>query len=68
QIIAYLEWLFDSPFLTKNVKMSVRLPALKEIFPEAKLIRIRRNPVDIALSLLLARRIRGLEWWSVMPK
>jgi len=68
QIIANQERLFKAPFLTKNVKMNVRLPVIHEIFPNTLFIRIQRNPVNIALSLLLYRRKNNLDWHSVMPE
>jgi hypothetical protein len=68
QIIAHHERIFQSPFINKNVKMSVRLQAIKEMFPDALLIQIKRNPLDAVLSLLMIRRKRGINWWSVLPK
>lgn len=59
--------IFDAPFLSKNVKMSVRLPALQRIFPDAKFVQIKRNPVDVAASLLQIRRKKDINWWSAMP-
>ena len=68
QTIAQFTTMFNAPFITKNVKMSVRLPAIQEIFPNAKIIQIKRNPLESALSLLKIRRQRGSGWWSAMPK
>lgn len=68
RFIAHIEQLFDAPFLTKNVKMSVRIPALREMFPNALFIHISRDPLDAALSLLVVRRKNNKEWWSVLPK
>lgn len=67
-IVAHHERIFDAPFLTKNVKWSVRLPVLKEVFQNIKLIHVKRDPVDSALSLLQIRRKLGVNWWSVIPK
>lgn len=68
QTVAQFTKLFDAPFITKNVKMSVRLPAIQEVFPNANLIQIKRDPLESALSLLKIRRRRGGGWWSAMPK
>ena len=66
--VAHIEQLFDAPFLTKNVKMSVRIAALREMFPGALFIHISRDPLDAALSLLVVRRKNNKEWWSVLPR
>ncbi len=68
RFVAHIESLFDAPFMTKNVKMSVRIAALREMFPEALFIHISRDPLDAALSLLVVRRKNNKEWWSVLPK
>ncbi len=68
RIVANIEQLFRAPFFTKNVKMSVRLPALSEIFPNALFLFLRREPLHAAVSLLRIRRQHNLSWWSVMPK
>ena len=67
-LIANLEHVFRAPFITKNVKMSVRLAALKKIFPDAVFLVIKRDIKDVILSNLVMRRKRGVEWASVMPK
>jgi hypothetical protein len=71
QTVAGIEELFDAPFINKNVKNSVRILSLVEIFPEALFIQIRRDPFDNANSILKSRRERNQsvnDWWSVMPK
>ncbi len=67
-LITHLERLFHAPFLSKNVKMSVRIPAVSEIFPEAIFLYIQRNPLHAAASILRIRRQNQLKWWSVMPE
>lgn len=67
-LVAHMESVFDAPFLTKNVKMSVRIRALLDIFPDALFIHIQRNPNHAAASLLNIRRQKEKAWWSVMPK
>jgi len=68
RFVAHVENMFRAPFLTKNVKMSVRIPALHEIFPDALYIHIQRDPVQAATSLLRIRRKLNKSWWSVLPK
>ena len=71
QTVAGIEALFDAPFVNKNVKHSVRIQALKEIFPNALFLQIKRNPLDVAVSILCARRDLKKdmnEWLGVMPK
>lgn len=62
---------YKKPFLIKNLSFSVRLKLLVDIFPEAKYIYIKRNPVYIAQSIIQAKRklnIPDYEMWSVKPK
>jgi len=49
----YLQWGYDggSPWGIKDPRLCVLLPLYLKIFPEAKVIHIRRNPNDIAASL-----------------
>ena len=71
QTIAGIEKLFDAPFINKNVKKSVRIQSLVEIFPKALFIQMKRNPFDVANSILKGRKERNKElndWWSVMPR
>lgn len=69
--VAAMENIFRAPFLNKNVKNSVRIGCLKEIFPTAVFLEMRRNPVDTAVSILKSRR-KNLSsdklWWSVKPR
>ena len=71
QTIAGIESIFDAPFVNKNVKNSVRIQALNEIFPNAIFLQIKRNPLDVAVSILQARKKfckKISDWGSVMPK
>ena len=57
--------------LFKNTYNSMRIGALLETFPNAVFLVSRRNPVDTAQSLLLARRNRlsnKSKWFSVPPR
>lgn len=59
----------DKPLVIKNLYTIQRMKVLKEIFPEAKYIYIRRDPFFIAQSIYLARKKNLMnidsEWWSV---
>jgi hypothetical protein len=69
QLVAHFERLFKAPFFTKNLKMSVRLQSLREIFPESLFITVHREPFETARSILLYRRkYQRYPWWSVMPR
>jgi hypothetical protein len=62
---------YQLPFLNKNVKNSVRIRALNDIFPCALFIKIERNKLDNAISLYKMRKDLSHEidsWISVMPR
>lgn len=59
-----------SPLLLKNQSNTLRLKRIKEVFPDARLLLLRRDLRWTAQSLLLARRnLLGDDrlWWSVAP-
>lgn len=61
----------DKPLAFKNLNMGQRMRLIKEIFPEAKFIFIKRSPQFVAQSILLAKRklmIQPDQIWSVKPK
>ena len=61
---------FDKPLLFKNLNAGQRLRLLIKIFPNAKFIFVRRNPLDTAQSILRAKRrlkIPDNQFWSIMP-
>lgn len=69
--IAFVQRLFgDVPFVNKNVKHILRLPALHAVFPNALFLRVQRDRTDVALSLLRARHDNlddPTNWWSARP-
>jgi len=67
-VVANMEKLFQAPFVSKNVKMSVRIPALHDVFPQAIFLVVHREPWHTAVSLLRMRRKNRLDWWSTMPQ
>ena len=49
----YLQWGYDgvSPWGIKDPRLCILLPLYLKIFPQAKVVHIRRNPDDVAASL-----------------
>lgn len=68
--VANMERVFGAPFVNKNVKHSVRIRALVEVFSDAIFLEVTRDPLMAAQSIFLARskRFRSSRWWSVKPK
>jgi len=71
QTVAAVEALANAPFVSKNVKHSVRIRALAEIFPGALFIHVQRDPFDMAASILHVRKTAMGDvnaWFSVLPE
>ncbi len=79
RMVAGTERAFNRPFVNKHIRNSVRIEALAEIFPTALFVHCRRNPLDVAQSIYLARTRdfpfaydavqNPLNWWfAVKPK
>jgi hypothetical protein len=69
--IAWIERIHgNAPFVNKNVKHMLRVDALARIFPESRFLVVERDPRDVALSVLRARRSQPHpeQWWSVRPR
>lgn len=69
-LVAGIEAAFDRPFVNKNVKHSVRMLLLDELFQGCLFIVMRRDPIANATSLANAmiRHCDSLaQWWSVKP-
>lgn len=66
-----VERTFDgAPFVNKNVKHMLRIPALADVFPRGRFLVVERSRSDAALSVLRGRyrRVGDPErWWSVRP-
>jgi hypothetical protein len=60
-IAEYLQWGYGgtSPWGIKDPRLCILLPLYLAIFPEARVIHIRRNPDDVAASLHERERARG---------
>lgn len=54
-----------APLLVKCLYLSLSIPALAAAFPNSKFIFIRRDPLEVALSMLRVRPLRP--WWSIRP-
>lgn len=62
---------FGKPVVFKNVVNSARLRVLEAVFPSAVFIEIKRDFVENARSILVAKRKSQQDpglWWSVMPQ
>lgn len=62
---------YKKNMLFKNLNSGQRIRVLREIFPNAKFIFIKRDPLYTVQSLLQARdkkKIPDAKWWSVKPK
>ena len=61
---------FDRPVLYKNVLVGMQLKGMFEICADSLFIRVVRDPVDNALSILKGREERFGDrnhWWSIRP-
>jgi len=60
---------YRKPLLIKNLYFSTRIRLIRALFPEAKYIMVRREPLYIAQSIYLSRLKNcnepESEWWSV---
>lgn len=59
--------IMGAPFVNKTTALSLRLEALVEIFPKAYFLRVRRNPLNIAQSIYIARTTRYEDWLGARP-
>jgi len=69
--VAMVEAAFRAPFINKSIGHSVRLQPLAEAFPNSLFVRVHRNPLQIAQSILRGRRDYFGDqdhWFSVRPK
>ncbi|MFB6258255.1 MAG: sulfotransferase [Flavobacteriales bacterium] len=58
------------PFLFKNLFAVERMDLIKELFPNARFLVLKRDPLRTALSILHQRKKLGIPeeaWWSARP-
>jgi len=70
QTFLYIVDKFNSAIIHKNIYNSLRIPDIQAIFPEARFVFVKRNPMYNAQSIIRARKeIFGDErhWFSVKP-
>lgn len=69
--IATIERVFGKPFITKAVMLQYNLISFSDSIPNSFFIYVKRTPIFVMQSLLLAREKyygnRNI-WWSVKPK
>lgn len=68
--LAALSHAAQAPVLLKSLTVGENLPALVRAFPRARYLRLRRDPIEVARSILEGRRRLGIPadgWWSVSP-
>ncbi len=61
----------DKPLVFKNLNAALRMRVLSKIFPKAKFIWIKRDPLYVSQSILKAREKVNVDickWWSLMPE
>ena len=59
--------IMGAPFVNKTTALSLRLEALVEVFPDAYFLRVRRDPLNIAQSIYIARTTRYEDWLGARP-
>ncbi|MHB1241757.1 MAG: hypothetical protein B7Z66_07580 [Chromatiales bacterium 21-64-14] len=69
ETVASLSVVLGHPLVFKNVYLTMTVGPLARIFPDARFLLVRRDPVLVIQSVLKARAARtGREtWWSVKP-
>ena len=70
QVVAATENGFGGrPFVDKATTASVRIEALRAIFPDAIFIRVARDRMSVAQSIVIARqRLRFQDWIGARPR
>lgn len=61
---------YKKNIIFKNLNAGMRIRVIQEIFPDAKFVFIRRDPLFTVQSLLLARKNNNIsdeKWWSIKP-
>ncbi|WP_375321584.1 sulfotransferase [Aliivibrio logei] len=62
---------FDKPLMFKNLNVGQRLRFIKEVFPDARFIYIKRSHENVIESILKGRKKLGIKknkWWGIKPR
>lgn len=66
--VAATEQVFGLPFFNKTTVLSLRIRAVRKVFPNALFIQVMRDPLDIAQSIYKARITRYPTWLGARPR
>lgn len=66
--VAATEQVFGLPFFNKTTVLSLRIRAIRKVFPNALFIQVMRDPLDMAQSIYRARTTRYPTWLGARPK
>ncbi len=59
--------ILQAPFVSKSPDHCLHIPKLKQAFPDALYIRVVRDNLETARSILHARQKLGTDWFGVTP-
>jgi len=66
--VAATEHIFGLPFFNKTTVLSLRIQAVRKVFPNALFIQVMRDPLDTAQSIYKARTTRYPQWLGARPR
>ncbi|MCA9942698.1 MAG: sulfotransferase [Anaerolineales bacterium] len=66
--VAATEQIFGLPFFNKTTVLSLRIRAIRKVFPNALFIQVMRDPLDTAQSIYKARTTRYPTWLGARPR
>lgn len=66
--VAATEQIFGLPFFNKTTVLSLRIRAIRKVFPNALFIQVMRDPLDMAQSIYKARTTRYPHWLGARPR
>lgn len=67
QAVAATEQVFGLPFFNKTTVLSLRIRAIRKVFPNALFIQVMRDPLDMAQSIFAARTTQYPKWLGARP-
>jgi hypothetical protein len=65
--VAATEQVFGLPFFNKTTVLSLRIRAVRKVFPNALFIQVMRDPLDVAQSIYKARTTKYPTWLGAKP-